>query len=385
MSTAVLLTKNPYADPRDGGTLRVDAFVRQIEGNLGATVHPVFVEGGDPATSRGGVPRLTLLWANLRVILGFVRIGSLSSARWYRPRVVREILELQAALSPELRIIEYSQLIAYRPAFRGPVALDMHNVESELMENYATSSPSRLKRLVARYEAWRLRRLEARITHLVDLVGVVSEHDRVVLEKLARHGLGCTVVVAPNGVADAGFEVSEPRTREIVFVAHLGWAPNVDAAEWLCQKVWPHVRAADPTVTLNLVGKSPARRVQRLAGDGVEIHPDVPSVVPYVARAGVATAPLQAAGGTRLKILEALSCGTPVVATSLGALGLEHIPAPVLTIVDDPEKFAAHLLALVDHRPDEAHVREAAEAYRWYRTMAEFLVGLEKISTPRGA
>lgn len=379
MTAAIVLSKNPYLTPRDGGTLRVFALTEQLTQKLGVTVHPVVVENAPPPEGPATrVPLLRLLWVNLRVILTFVRIGSVSSARWYRPRVVRDLLELQLRLDPELRIIEYSQLMGYRPALRGPVALDMHNIESELMQNYATSSASRPKALIARYEAWRLRALESRITRDVDLVAVVSEHDRQVLSRLSRGSMRGNVLVAANGVADAGFDAAETRTREVVFVAHLGWAPNVDAAEWLCLEVWPLVRQADPSITLNLVGRAPAKRVQRLAGPGIEIYPDVESVLPFVARAALATAPLQAAGGTRLKILEAMACGTPVVATSLGALGLEHITPPALSVTDEPAAFAEKIIGLVDAETDHEQVRAAAEPFRWERTLAELLISLEK-------
>ena len=262
-----------------------------------------------------------------------------------------------------------------------PVVLDMHNIESELMSNYATSSKSRWKALLAGYEAWRLRLLESAVGKTADLVAVVSQHDEARIRTLWAGKENATLIVAPNGVDDAGFEVRAERQREVVFVAHLGWAPNVDAAEWLCHEVWPLVRQEDSSVQLNLIGRSPAKRVLRLEDQGIRVIPDVESTLPYVARACVATAPLLAAGGTRLKILEALSCGTPVVATRLGALGLEHIEPSALTIADDAPAFASSILRAIENPPMPDRIRPSAHEFRWSVSLSGLISAIRLIGS----
>jgi glycosyltransferase involved in cell wall biosynthesis len=378
----LLLTKTDFLRPRDGGSLRVAAIARRLSEDADFRLHAVPVEGEAGAgIDARSVRIMTRLVANLRVIASFIRIGSLSSARWYRPRVVGHILALQSRFTFDVTLIEYSQLLGYRPLFKGPVALDMHNIESELMANYAKSSESRAKRVLARHETVRLRSVEARAFSMTDLVAVVSEHDAATLTRISRgRGIPAAPVVAPNGVADEAFEANETGQGTVVFVAHLGWAPNIDAAEWLCTQVWPRVLAAMPTARLQLVGRSPAKRVKRLQSPGIELHADVESVIPFVAAASVATAPLQAAGGTRLKILEALACGTPVVSTPLGALGLDHIPPPALTVSDGAKEFADAVLRLLAGRPDRYVVRSAAEPFRWQRALSELVQGVDKIA-----
>ena len=357
----LLLTKTGFHDPRDGGSLRVAAVVRELQRHVGP-VRAVAIEEVDGPAEAGRVGALPLLWANLRVLWQFARIGSLSAARWYRPRVVRELVAARGTVNPRVSVIEYSQLLGYRPVFRGRVVLDMHNIESELMANYSTSS-SRIKACVARYEAWRLRHLESHIGRYADAVAVVSDHDRDVLQGLLHESVA--VVVAPNGVGDDGFDLDLVRDDVVVFVGHLGWAPNVDAAVWLCESVWPRVATRAPQARLKLVGRSPAKRVQNLRGETVEVHADVPSVLPHVASAKVATAPLLAAGGTRLKILEALSCGTPVVATPLGALGLAHLAGRGLDIHEGAAAFADAIVTRLSMPSEPAVPREASELFRW--------------------
>jgi glycosyltransferase involved in cell wall biosynthesis len=100
--------------------------------------------------------------------------------------------------------------------------------------------------------------------------------------------------------------------------------------------------------------------------------------MPFVARARVATAPLLAAGGTRFKILEALSCGTPVVATALGALGLEEIGSPALEIHDSPDDFAATVVKMLDQEFDRDDIRGRVEPYRWPSALVGLIGALEE-------
>jgi glycosyltransferase involved in cell wall biosynthesis len=304
---------------------------------------------------------------------------SATSLAWFSPGLARELADRVACSHYDLTIVEYTQLLGYLPVLPAPVLVDMHNIESELMHNYGRTAGSLAKRLVARYEAGRLRRIESALPDLVQGITTVSARDAQTLRMLTGSGRALRIAVAPNGVSDAAFSANAPRSDTVVFVAHLGWRPNIDAAEWLVRDVWPSVRAVCPNLTLQLVGRSPAPQVRQLAGPGIEVHPDVPSVLPLVSGARVATAPLLAAGGTRLKILEALACGTPVVATPLGALGLEDLEGPALRLAEDPKDFADKIVSLASEGVDSASVRRSVLDYRWNSTLSPAVALAERL------
>ena len=117
---------------------------------------------------------------------------------------------------------------------------------------------------------------------------------------------------------------SEPET--LIFFGGMGYAPNVDgSSRFLVREVLPLVWAVRPAVRLLLVGSNPAPEVKALAGPQVEVTGTVPAVLLYLRRAALAIVPLRSGGGTRLKILEAMAAGTPVVSTRLGAEGLDLV------------------------------------------------------------
>lgn len=373
---AILVTKTDPADPRDGGTLRVAAVIAALE-QSGWTVDVVHARTSS-GRRRHDLPPVRgrrALHASAKVLLAGTTAASVSIARWIDPRVAAEVARLRTAHHYDLGVVEFSQLLVYRPLLDGlPLLLDMHNLEAELLDNYAASAESFMRRAAARWEAGRLRKVEGAVSlGGVDAVVTVSDRERDQMRALLDDDV---VATAPNGVSDAAFEVVKRLQHPpvIVFIAHLGWQPNVDAVRWLVEKAWPIVHAGRPELELHLIGRSPAPSVRALDGiDGIRVIPDVPSTLPHLAAATVATAPLQAAGGTRLKILEALATGTPVVATPLGAMGLEHLAGSGLDIEERPEAFAAALLRLADHEADSATIRAALEPYRWNEALQPLL------------
>ena len=164
----------------------------------------------------------------------------------------------------------------------------------------------------------------------------------------------------------------------MVFVAQLGWKPNVDGALWLGRKVWPLVRAARPDARLLLVGRQPAPAVRDLAGPDIDVTGTVPDVQPFLAQARCTLAPLLAGGGSRLKILESLAAGRPVVSTRVGAEGLDDVVAHGIVVADNPRSFADAVVALLDdaNRAErlgkEGHDRVVAR-YTWDKTLAPLL------------
>lgn len=366
----LIITKNDFGHERDGGAQRVSAIVRALEARGCSVEHiavrPFYASGVTYARRMN----LLTLWAVLKVLLKTLSSRSLSVIKWYSPRSAAAVHLTTQHWKPDVTVVEYSQLAPYACITSGPRIIDLHNIESVLLGNYAASSKSVLRSRVARYEAAAMWRVESRLHRDLDAIAFVSAVDRATLQSCHE---GTILVDAPNGVRSECFASEEPQRETVVFVGHLGWRPNIDAAHWLVEEVWPHVRVLEPAAKLQLIGRSPAPSVRDLAADDIDVVGDVASTIPYVTGARVATAPLLAAGGTRLKILEALASGTPVVATTLGALGIEDVDRNALAIEDEAYEFAKAIVARWRATKIEVDTRSQVEHYRWDQTLNAFV------------
>ena len=150
----------------------------------------------------------------------------------------------------------------------------------------------------------------------------------------------------------------------------------------------PRIRQVHPKTRLLLVGGHPSPDLASLAGPGVTITGVVADVAPYYQQADIALAPLRAGGGTRLKILEAMARGRPVVSTSLGAEGLDVTHGRDLLLADTPKELAAAVLTLFGKPTLRAEIRAHARAlvesrYNWDRCVREHLELYERLTEAR--
>lgn len=159
----------------------------------------------------------------------------------------------------------------------------------------------------------------------------------------------------------------EPFARDrfrVLWIGGFGWPPNVEAIGWFLDRVWPTVRAgAGVPVELHLVGSDPPDELRaRADGREIVVHGYVEDVEPLRTRADAFVVPLLTGSGVRIKIVEALAAGLPVVSTAKGCEGLPLEPGDLL-VADDPADFAARLLDLARSVELREELGRAGRAY----------------------
>jgi glycosyltransferase involved in cell wall biosynthesis len=211
---------------------------------------------------------------------------------------------------------------------------------------------------------------------------VASDNEKQLLAQIAPTYQA--VHVLPNCVRVADYARSPVvQPNRLIFTGSFRYWPNYEAMQWFVQQVYPRIQAEVPNVTLAITGDH--ANLPLPADDSVTLTGFVDDVQRQIAQSWVSVAPIHNGGGTRLKVLEAMASGTPVVTTSKGAEGLDVQHERHLFIADTPELFAGAVIRLL--REPQLRQRLAAnayakvcEAYDWDATMPRFLQIVEQVA-----
>jgi hypothetical protein len=238
--------------------------------------------------------------------------------------------------------------------------LEEHNSLARMMEERYRAGQGRL----ARWQYWfswqKMRRYERGLYRRCDLVTLVSEQDRAYAEHVVPGG-GPQLEVIPNGVdcEQNAFQGGQGDSKGLIYNGAMTYQANYHAVRYFLDDIYPQVKAAVPEVTFKVTGSTEGVALDGLAlDDSVRLTGFVDDIRAEVAGAAVCVVPLREGGGTRLKILEAMALGTPVVSTSKGAEGLSVTAGEHLLIADDAAGFARETARLLG---DEGLRRRLAE------------------------
>jgi glycosyltransferase involved in cell wall biosynthesis len=239
-------------------------------------------------------------------------------------------------------------------------ALDAWHLNAEA----DTALRAGLRRLIGRWQVRSIRRFESEWYGLFDKVIVVTDEDGRALRGLLD---GLDVAVIPNGVDWEAFASQSGSVRDrsrVLFTGVMGYAPNVQAAEFLVRRVLPPVRAVRPQAHVALVGRDPAPRVRALAGlEGVEVVGEVADMRYWLSSSGVYACLMRSGTGIKNKLLEALANGMPCVATPLSVQGLRVVPGRHLLVGTEEEELAGHIVRLLSDEALAKRLGEAGSAY----------------------
>ncbi len=275
-----------------------------------------------------------------------------------------------------------------RPIF----VLDQHNVDELTFRRFLSSKANFAQKIYASLEMLKARQLQKRWFPRFDAILCVSQED---LQKTAQYTDRSTNLwLAPNGV-DIGYfqppaqEDSKERRSILVFGGSLDVKMNQEAVLWFSASIFPLIKQRIPDVQFWIVGRNPTSEIWKLVErDGIKVTGTVVDVRDYYRQAKVFVVPLRLGGGTKLKTLEAMAMGLPVVSTAVGAQGLDIKSGQHICIADTPEDFATRVVELMKD-PDKIR-RLGAEArllvekkYSWSSIMDDVDDKLENLFLER--
>lgn len=207
---------------------------------------------------------------------------------------------------------------------------------------------------------WLYRIYERRTLHAAALINFVSSSD---LESVRGHSQALPLINISNGVDSSVFRPDESRRipGRVLFTGNFDYAPNAQAARHLALDIFPRIRSMSPEATLQIVGRNPPPELLGLPG--VIATGFVDDIAACYQSAEVFVCPLQSGAGVKNKILEALSTGLPIVTSSLGVDGIEHIQeGEHYLLANDPETFAHNTVRMLADSPMRRAMGQSSRA-----------------------
>jgi glycosyltransferase involved in cell wall biosynthesis len=312
---------------------------RQAEQHLRECgIKPVIVQRSVPRKS--GIGFYARLAVNLFSSLPYSVVTHTSAG------LRREISELASRCAIDVWHCEwtpYAESLRALPDARWLVVA--HNVESLIWQRYHETEKHPLKRWFIRGQWRKFERFEKWALNAASYAVAVSPEDAT---RMHDDFQAQRVEVVDNGVDTSYFRPSRQARvpGQILFLGSLDWRPNQDAVRLLLDRIFPEVRKRESNARLCIVGRNPPEWLRRESYQhpAVELHADPPDVRPYLNCSAVMAVPLRIGGGSRLKILESLTSGLPVVSTRVGAEGLCLVPGQHLDVVEEAEDMIGALV-----------------------------------------
>ena len=277
--------------------------------------------------------------------------SSYNVERFHSKRFETRLLQVVREDAPDVVLLESLYMVPYVPALReatgARLVLRSVNVEHEIWEGLARGERRIARRLYLGHLARRLREFEVATLNAVDAIVPVTPEDAATY---ARLGATVPLSVAPVGIETCDYPdrsgLGTPLT--LTFLGSLDWRPNLEAVTWFLESVWPIVRRAVPRARFLVGGSNPPPDLAgRLGAEGVRFLGRVPDARDFLASGAAMVVPLRSGGGMRVKILEAMALGVPVISSPLGAAGIGALDGTEILLAAGPEALAAACTALL--------------------------------------
>lgn len=401
MNILMICNKYPFP-PHDGGSLASLNMAKGLvkAGNsvdmLAMNTSRHFYGKGINGNKIEGLGRVTGVFVDTSITYrGILRNLIFSSIPYTAERFISgEFEEAIASMifkkSYDIIQLEGLYLSHYLPAIRRnsdvAVVYRAHNVEHMIWDTLSKRLRKGLRSVYVSNLQKRIKKYEQSFINSYDLLATVTGEDLDILNQLGNRK---PAIVAPFGMFQEDFQVncqSSEADLNLHYIGALDWLPNIESLEWFIKKVWVVIRERHPGMRFYVAGRNANGSLVRfLLKNRVDFVGEVEDSRKFICQAGILVVPLFAGSGIRVRIIEAMFAGKPIVATSSAVSGIPAEHGRHLLIADNGYDFVSNLDKLISDNEYVKRVglnaREFAVQYYNNLTIAEELTGFYKKST----
>lgn len=236
---------------------------------------------------------------------------------------------------------------------KGLIVLRAHNAEHEIWQRLASREKNLVKKYYFRMLAKRIRQFEHDVMNRYDLLVPITDRDLETFNQMGNSKPACVCpagfVVEPSGKTTAE---STFLNSSVFFLGSLDWIPNREGLIWFVEEVFPGLVRRIPGLKLHIAGRNASGMlIKKLSRTGIVFHGEIKDSGDFMRSHGIMVAPCFSGGGMRVKIIEAMARGIPVITTPLGAEGLPVNSGENIIIAGEAEDFLRQTERLLKH-PD---------------------------------
>lgn len=255
----------------------------------------------------------------------------------------------------DLILADHYEAYQYIPAsYKGKKILRVHNAEYIMWERYAALEKNPIKKLVVGMEARRIKAAEQRFcndSHLV--LGADNDNRNLEPDENKRAAKYVEWLhLGDDNQIDLPVPDFDSLENNLFYVGTLSWEPNIDGLVWFITEGWNKLKQRHPDLKLYIVGKNPDPRIADLAKqyDGVITTGFVDDLEDVFPKCKINVIPLRFGSGIKVKTINGLCRGIPVVSTSIGTEGLNLVDGRELYVADDIQGFSEYISLLLTEK-----------------------------------
>lgn len=264
-----------------------------------------------------------------------------------------DIIQLETMyLTPYLKVI--------RELSNARVVLRSHNIEHEIWNRITENTSSTIKKLYLKYLTGKLQNYE--LNHIKDYDSIITVSNRD-LQIFRDFGLNKPGVSIPIGLKleeypFKGYSQNGLKVRKVCFIGAMDWIPNREGLLWFINEIWTELITIFPFLELHIAGRNTDKDLGNIDIPNCNHHGEVDSAISFISSHDIMIVPLLSGSGTRVKILESLALGVPVISTSIGYEGIDLTDGKEIMRADTKKEFISVFKKLIENKINRIELME---------------------------
>lgn len=293
-----------------------------------------------------------------------VTSDSYNVSRFFSPDFNKRVTEILLKEKFDFVHVESLFMTPYLSTIRkysnAKIVLRSHNLEHLIWERLANSTGNKAKKIYLKHLASKLKKYEKRTFTEVDGIATISFEDT---KRYKEFGCKVPIKTIPFGIDLEKYDYtpfSEKTFNRFFHIGAMNWEPNIEGINWLLDEIWPEASKLD--LELHLAGRSMPQRLLDMNNGKLKVHGEVESAIQFMSQGGVMVVPLLSGSGMRVKIIEGMALGKPVITTSVGAEGIDYKDGENIIIADSDKDFIEKTKTLLNQPSKAEEIGKAARA-----------------------